>query len=344
MQKIEKKKGDQIPVSLLATNGEVPVGTSALEKRNTATMLPYWKSENCIQCNMCALVCPHAVIRPYLVKQGQKVAPDCVLVPALGVPGYSFCVQISPADCTGCSVCANVCPAKNKALEMRPASEIYESELKKYNQIKDVINPQTAFPISSIKGSQFKKPLFEFSGACAGCGETPYIKLLTSLFGENLVIANATGCSSIYGGSFPSCPYTTSEKGMGPAWANSLFEDNAEFGLGLYKAQKENRVQLTALVKNLVSNKALGSPLTKLLTEWLNQDKKDNTLALEITKKLEQEAQNNSVAKALLNLKSSFVDSYTWVIGGDGWAYDIGFGGLVSKRSQNFLSVGSAAF
>ena len=328
MQKIEKKKGNEIPVSMLATNGEVPVSTSALEKRNTATMLPYWKSENCIQCNMCALVCPHAVIRPYLVKQGKSVAPNCVLVPALGVPGYNFCVQISPADCTGCSVCANVCPAKNKALVMRPASEIYAEELKKYNEIKDVINPQTAFPLASIKGSQFKKPLFEFSGACAGCGETPYIKLLTNLFGENLVIANATGCSSIYSGSFPSCPFTTSEKGMGPAWSNSLFEDNAEFGLGMHKAQKENRKQLEILASAAIENKAVSPALAKLLKDWLNEDKKDNNLALEIAKKLEKEAEANVAAKNLLNFKGNLVDATTWIIGGDGWAYDIGFGGL----------------
>ena len=328
MQKIEQKKGNDIPVSMLNSNGEVPVGTSALEKRNTATNLPYWKSENCIQCNMCALVCPHAVIRPYLIKNEEKIAPDCVKVPALGVPGYSFCVQISPADCTGCSVCANVCPAKNKALEMRPASEIYANELKKYNQIKNVVNPQTSFPLASIKGSQFKKPLFEFSGACAGCGETPYIKLLTSLFGENIVIANATGCSSIYSGSFPSCPYTTSEKGMGPAWSNSLFEDNAEFGLGMHKAQKENRKQLESLVNAAIENKALSPALIKLFKEWQQQEKKDNNLAIEIVSRLNKEAETNMVAKNLLYFKGSLVDSTTWIIGGDGWAYDIGFGGL----------------
>ena len=326
MEPIKKLEGNNIPVSNLNPTGEIPTGTSKLEKRNIATEIPVWIPENCIQCGMCSIACPHAVIRPYLTKATDKV--NVKKVPALGVNGYNYTISCSPADCTGCSVCANVCPAKNKAIVMKNTNEVYAESAKQYNLIKDVVNPQTAFPLNSIKGSQFKAPLFEFSGACAGCGETPYIKLLTQLFGENLVIANATGCSSIYGGSFPVCPYTTDKNGMGPAWANSLFEDNAEFGLGIYKSRKNSREQLVSIIENLVTNKLTSEKLNKLLKTWLSQDKKENALALEIEKLSSIEAKTNSNLIPLLALSNSLVDSFTWIIGGDGWAYDIGFGGL----------------
>ncbi len=326
---IMKLNGNNIAVSRLNSNGEVPTATSKFEKRNIANMLPKWKPENCIQCGMCALACPHAVIRPYLTPKSDKNAgKDCEKLNALGIEGYNFTIQISPADCTGCSVCANVCPAKNKALEMVNAEEIYESEIKKYNSIKDVINPKTNFPINSIKGSQFNTPLFEFSGACAGCGETPYIKLLTQICGENMVIANATGCSSIYGGSFPTCPYTKNKNGMGPAWANSLFEDNAEFGLGIYKAHKNNRKQLEDIIDQIVTNKLASNKLITLLNTWQNMSKKENELCKEIEMLAKNEQKTNPNLTPLIALANHLIDTYTWIIGGDGWAYDIGFGGL----------------
>ncbi len=218
---IELKLGDKLPVSAFEPTGSQHTNTSRYEKRNIATMLPKWIAENCIQCNQCSLVCPHAVIRPYLVKSDSELAKEVGAIPALGVPGYSFKIQISPKDCTGCENCAKVCPAVKKALEMVKAEEILDKEDELYKKLENVQNPKTIFKKETIKGCQFEKPLFEFSGACAGCGETPYIKLLTQLFGEEMIVANATGCSSIYAGTAPTCPYAKTEKGFGPAWSNS---------------------------------------------------------------------------------------------------------------------------
>ncbi len=330
IHQIETLKGNDLPVSAMDPTGEVPTGTSKFEKRNIATSLPCWVSENCIQCNQCALVCPHACIRPHLVKSGSKESINTGAIPALGVPGYDFKIQISPADCTGCENCAHVCPAKNKALVMKNTDEIYEEENKKYNILKDIENPQTIFKKETIKGSQFEKPLFEFSGACAGCGETPYIKLLTQLYGKNLIIANATGCSSIYGGSSPTCPFAKDKDGHGPAWANSLFEDNAEFGLGIKKANDNNRKMLHGYVQNALNDTHVSVPLKKLLSQWLTENKKDEQLADNIREVLKKEIAVNpaDIIKNLYALSASFSDSTVWIIGGDGWAYDIGFGGL----------------
>ncbi|MBQ7466708.1 MAG: pyruvate:ferredoxin (flavodoxin) oxidoreductase [Clostridia bacterium] len=330
IHQIETLKGNDLPVSAMDPTGEVPTGTSKLEKRNVATSLPCWVSENCIQCNQCAFVCPHSCIRPHLVKSGSQESAKTGAIPALGVPGYDFKIQISPADCTGCENCAHVCPAKNKALVMKKAEEIFEDENKKYNILKDIPYVPTIFKKETIKGSQFEKPLFEFSGACAGCGETPYIKLLTQLYGKNLIIANATGCSSIYGGSSPTCPYTKDSSGHGPAWANSLFEDNAEFGLGIKKANDNNRKMLENYVQNALENNEVSSPLKNLLNTWLSADKKDDRLADQIREVLKKEIKinPNAIIKNLYSLGASFSDSTVWIIGGDGWAYDIGFGGL----------------
>lgn len=323
-------KGDTLKVSDMSPTGEVPTATSQFEKRNIATALPCWNSKNCIQCNMCSLVCPHACIRPYLVKSGSKESKAVKAVPALGVPGYDFKMQVSPMDCTGCGNCAHVCPAKDKAIEMVLPETIIDSENKNYNVLKDIENVQTIFKKETIKGSQFSRPLFEFSGACAGCGETPYIKLLTQLYGEKLIIANATGCSSIYGGSSPTCPYAKNKNGHGPAWANSLFEDNAEFGLGLKKSANKNREYLVSQVNVALADKSIPLSLRKELALWLEEPQKDDSLAEKIKamlSKLISETTNQTI-RNLYSVSASLFDSTVWIIGGDGWAYDIGFGGL----------------
>ncbi len=328
---IEMKLGDSLPVSAFDVTGASKTGTSAYEKRNIATMLPKWIAENCIQCNQCSLVCPHAVIRPYLVPSDSELAKAVGAKPALGIPGYSFKIQISPKDCTGCENCVHVCPAINKALEMVKAEDILDQEDKLYELLKDVENPKTIFKKETVKGSQFEKPLFEFSGACAGCGETPYIKLLTQLYGEEMIVANATGCSSIYSGTAPTCPYTKTKDGFGPAWSNSLFEDNAEFGLGMKKSVKSNRAHLTSIIKQGVENKVYDNAFTNKLNSWLSQETKDKALALEIKQEilnLYKQDKTNETTKAIYGLVSSLFETSVWIIGGDGWAYDIGYGGL----------------
>lgn len=323
-------KGDTLKVSDMSPTGEVPTGTSQFEKRNIATALPCWNSKNCIQCNMCSLVCPHACIRPYLVKSASKESKAVGAVPALGVAGYDFKMQVSPMDCTGCGNCAHVCPAKDKAIEMVLPETIFENENKNYNVLKDIENVKTIFKKETIKGSQFERPLFEFSGACAGCGETPYIKLLTQLYGNKLIIANATGCSSIYGGSSPTCPYTKNKNGHGPAWANSLFEDNAEFGLGLKKSANKNREYLVSQIEIALEDKTIPLELRKALASWLEMQTKDEVLAEKIKNmlsKLISQTTNQTIIN-LYSVSSSLFDSTVWIIGGDGWAYDIGFGGL----------------
>jgi pyruvate-ferredoxin/flavodoxin oxidoreductase len=328
---IEMKLGDSLPVSAFEVTGSSHTATSAYEKRNIATMLPKWIAENCIQCNQCSLVCPHAVIRPYLVPTDSELAKEVGAKPALGIPGYSFKIQISPKDCTGCENCVHVCPAINKALEMVKAEEILDKEDELYNKLKDVENPKTIFKKETVKGSQFEKPLFEFSGACAGCGETPYVKLLTQLYGEEMIVANATGCSSIYSGTAPTCPYTKTKDGFGPAWSNSLFEDNAEFGLGMRKSVKSNRAHLTTIIENAVANNVYDAAFTNKLKTWLSQETKDKALALEIKQdilNLYKADKTNETTKAIYGLVASLFETSVWIIGGDGWAYDIGYGGL----------------
>ena len=327
---ILKLSGNNLKVSDMNPTGEVPTGTTQYEKRNVATSLPCYIQENCIQCNQCSLVCPHGCIRPYLLKSGSKESKALNAKPAIGVPGYDFTIQISPMDCTGCGNCANVWPARNKALEMVLADNIIEQEKAKYELVKNIENTPTIFRKETIKGSQFEKPLFEFSGACAGCGETPYIKLLTQLYGKNLIIANATGCSSIYGGSSPTCPYTKNKDGYGPAWANSLFEDNAEFGLGLKKSADKNRESLMNEIEIAIKNKSVSTNLIKHLKEWLSQDRKEEKLAEKIRSLIYSEIKTNPNQSIinLYSLASSLFDSTVWIVGGDGWAYDIGFGGL----------------
>lgn len=339
-------EGDKLPVSLFNPTGEIKTSTSKNEKRNIATELPCWNSEKCIECNMCAAVCPHAVIRPYLLKSGSPLSKKLGGKPALGIPGYDFVMQISPRDCTGCGNCANICPAREKAITMKPANELLEIEDKKYDLVKDLENPKTPFAKSTIKGSQFEKPLFEYCSACAGCGEASYIKILTQLFGSQLQIANATGCSSIYGGSYPSCPYTTDSNGFGPAWANSLFEDNAEFGLGMHKAYLKRRETLSELLTSLLETN-IPAALKSQIKEWLTQKEKDRQLAEKIKSNLTKLAPTKLISQ-ILPLTSALFETSTWIIGGDGWAYDIGFGGLdhvlASNEDINILVLDSEVY
>lgn len=334
---ILKLRGDDLPVSAFTPNGEVPTGTCAYEKRSIAIEIPKWISDNCIQCNQCALVCPHACIRPYLVDSGSEISRKTGGIKALGVEGKDFVIQVSPDDCTGCENCFHVCPAIKKALMMTNKDDIHKDELKKYELLRNIDNPPTIFAPTTIKGSQFKRPLFEFSGACAGCGETPYIKLLTQLFGERLIIANATGCSSIYGGSNPTCPYTKTSTGKGPAWVNSLFEDNAEFGLGMYLAHKNNTKSLEGIMKN-----ALRLPLSpifkNLITLWLDEKNRTDELAKKIIEYAHQENKSPETAKFakdVIALTSCLTKKSFWLIGGDGWAYDIGFSGIDHTLASN---------
>lgn len=311
-EKMEKRLGNELKVSdvLDLKTGIFPGGLSKNEKRNTSKIVSKWKKENCIQCGMCSIVCPHAVIRPFLVKEE-------VGVPAMGAEGYYYLISVSESDCTGCGLCVEVCPGKNgeKALYLGPNEEAREEEY-----FETYENPQL-FPKFTIKGSQLIKPKFEFPGACAGCGETAYIKLLTQLFGNEIVIANATGCSSIYGGSAPSTPYSL-------PWANSLFEDNAEFAYGMHLSYENKRARIKEILKE--SEDAVSPPVLKLYKEL-----EENFNNHEITSKIKEELQNLEIPKELKEL-IDYVPSRTVVaIGGDGWAYDIGFGGLDHVLSTN---------
>ena len=302
---INKRLGDKIPVSELEdyAYGKFACGTSATEKRNISNIIPFWNKENCIQCGMCSLVCPHAVIRTITSEDKTKG------IPFAGKDNLRYIVEINEEDCTGCGLCANICPGKigNKALEMKETTKKNKKEENEY-KIENPLNKYT------IKGSQLEKPLFEFSGACAGCGETPYIKLLTQLVGEKLVIANATGCSSIYGGSVPSTPYLI-------PWANSLFEDNAEFAYGIYTSYQQKRKRIENLIIQTIDS--VDGEVKSLYEEWLNN--KEN---YDITKKVAKELKNKTIPKELSDLIDYVPARSVWAIGGDGWAYDIGFGGL----------------
>ena len=329
-------KGDALPLSAFSVKGEVKTSTSRLEKRNIATSLPAWIAENCIQCNQCALVCPHACLRPILLPENSPLIKEVGAVPALGIPGYYYKMQLSPMDCTGCGNCAHVCPALKKALEMQDKEKILDVQAALYYKLRNVDNPATMFSKFSVKGSQFERPLFEYSGACAGCGETPYIKLLTQLFGSTLMIANATGCSSIYGGSCPTCPYTTDKNGRGPSWSNSLFEDNAEFALGMHVANQENERHLEEKMKTLTNAQESVSALAET---WLAKENRTVELAQEIEREIvlnmKRKDSYGALYQEIYALRNYFVPQTVWAIGGDGWAYDIGFGGIDHVISTN---------
>ncbi len=328
------QNGNSLPVSAFkdAADGTFPQGTSKYEKRGIAVTVPVWNPETCIQCNQCSYVCPHAAIRPFLLTEEEaKNAPEGFETVDGTKPydDYQFRMQLSVLDCTGCGSCVQVCPTKVKSLTMEPIGDHFaESDNWDYA----ISLPRKANPMNktSVKGSQFEEPLFEFSGACAGCGETPYVKLVTQLVGDRMQISNATGCSSIYGGSAPSMPYTPNSEGYGPAWANSLFEDNAEHGLGMHLGVKQIRARVTAKIKELADMNipALAEPVQN----WLeSKDDADKTRQVsdELVAALEAyKGEADALVADILNLKDYLILRSTWIIGGDGWAYDIGYGGL----------------
>ncbi|MFC1670711.1 pyruvate:ferredoxin (flavodoxin) oxidoreductase [Spirochaetota bacterium] len=325
---------NELPVSAFKdrADGTFPPGTTAFEKRGIAIHVPTWQPENCIQCNQCSYVCPHAVIRPFLLDDKEaKNAPEGMhLIDAKGkgLEGLKYKIQISPLDCTGCSNCADVCPAKEKALIMTSLeSQMDEDKYWQYME-KNVTYKDNLIKNTTVKGSQFSQPLFEYSGACAGCGETPYIKLITQLYGDRMLIANATGCSSIYGGSAPSTPYCTDEKGCGPAWASSLFEDAAEYGYGMFIGVEKMRDRITLLASELLKGK-VSEELASSLKEWL-ESINDGERSKETAKKLIPllEKDKNDIAGEILKLKQYLIKKSVWSFGGDGWAYDIGYGGV----------------
>ena len=349
------QKGNDLPVSTFLgyEDGTFPCGTAAYEKRGTAVNVPEWIPDNCIQCNRCSFVCPHACIRPVLVTDEELAAApeNFVAVDAKGkeLKGLKFRMQVSVMDCTGCGNCADVCPAKEKALVMKPL-ESQEAEVAKWAyavDAKKVAPKGNLMNDKTVKGSQFKQPLVEFTGACGGCGETPYIKLVTQLFGDRMMIANATGCSSIWGGSAPSTPYTCNHEGKGPSWANSLFEDNAEYGLGMRLAVKQMRDKLEDDMKALIDVCGC-EDCAKVLNAWIDA-KEDSAASVEASKAvvelLEKANPEKEEAKALVesikSRKDYLVKRSQWILGGDGWAYDIGYGGvdhvLASGENVNVL-------
>ena len=328
-------KGDDLPVSafLGREDGTFMAGTTEFEKRGIAVNVPEWKVEHCIQCNQCAYVCPHACIRPFLLTEDElKNAPEGTTVQDTKgkFAAYKFRIQVSVLDCTGCGNCADNCPSPEKALVMEPL-ETQLGEVARWDYIsKNVTYKDKVVPKEqSVKNSQFAQPLFEFSGACAGCGETPYIKVITQLFGERMIISNATGCSSIYGGSAPSTPYRPNNiSGHGPAWANSLFEDNAEYGYGLMVGTAKLRERIALRMKDAIAG-SLNEELKAACQEWIenmNLAEGSEQASKKLIPLLENE--NSAFAAELLSLKQYFVKKSVWIIGGDGWAYDIGYGGL----------------
>ena len=332
---ITRLEGNDLPVSAFNPRGIVPTNTTKFEKRGVATTLPCWQSDKCIQCNQCAFVCPHAAIRPHLVREEDlKNAPDTLkTVNALAEKELKYVMQVSSKDCTGCGVCASICPAREKALIMKDASDIMEKENQNYEFINSIPNqPSGTFKPNTVKGSQYKMPYFEFSGACAGCGETPYLKVVSQMFGDRMIIANATGCSSIYGGSSPTCPYVKDKNGHGIAWANSLFEDNAEFGYGIkigHKLQQE--ILRTNL--NKIYDENYSENLNNNIEEYLacNEVSRQRELAELITDELKEIKVSDdiqAIKDSVIDSKNNFSNQSIWIVGGDGWAYDIGYGGL----------------
>ena len=348
-------KGYDLPVSAFEgyEDGTMVNGTAAYEKRGIANFVPEWKPDNCIQCNQCSFACPHAVIRPFLMDEEEvENAPEGTetLDPlGQGLDGLKYRLQISTLDCTGCGVCVNVCPAPEKALEMEPIKKaIDDGQVQKAEYMFDKVTyKDDKLDITNVKGSQFAKPLFEFSGACAGCGETPYVKLVTQLFGDRMTIANATGCSSIYGGSYPSTPFTTDDEGRGPAWANSLFEDNAEFGFGMRIASETIRDRIEDIM--VATMDEVEPKLQDLYKKWMkNRSSGAETRVLKSPLVDALKDTSSKKAQEILEVKDHIAKQSNWMIGGDGWAYDIGYGGLdhviASNEDINILVVDTQVY
>ena len=352
MKPILHQQGDNIPVSAMSYDGSMPTATSKFEKRGIAPSVPKWDASKCIQCNQCVMACPHAAIRSKLIEPANLAGAPATFETVDAKPpvkkelGLKFRMQVFIEDCTGCGVCVETCPVKDKAIVM---THIAEERAANQDQNLDFFlslpdNVMGGVNASTVKGSQFLMPYFEFSGACAGCGETPYVKLVSQLFGNRMVVANATGCSSIYGGSFPSLPYCKDKQGRGPAWANSLFEDNAEYGFGMRLAVDTNRKQLWNNIKRIqelgVCCDAMKAALDYATANWestddaaiANQAKLAELLPVAVEK---SEGEKREIYAKMLELKDYFVDKSVWILGGDGWAYDIGFGGLDHVVAQN---------
>lgn len=352
------QKGTTLPVSCFAgeldgsykacaADGTYPTATTKYEKRGVAINVPEWIKENCIQCNQCAFVCPHAVIRPVLAtEEDMKNAPvgfEGVQAKGPGMDNYQYRIQISVMDCTGCGNCVDVCPAKEKALVMKPLAQQRETQVANQQFSEKIPYHSNVMKKETVKGSQFQQALFEYSGACPGCGETPYIKVITQLFGDRMVIGNATGCSSIYGGSAPSCPYAVNEKGYGPAWANSLFEDNAEFGYGMNMAFSQRRDYLVGKMQQAIETE-ISAELKEAMRAWLdamNDAEKSRQVGDTLRELLKAQSNGNKLLGEILSMQDLFTKKSVWVFGGDGWAYDIGYGGvdhvLASGEDVNIL-------
>lgn len=338
------QEGNSLPVSAFTPDGVVPTGTTQYEKRGAAIKVPHWNIKNCIQCNQCSLVCPHATIRPVLAKPEDLANAPATFETkdAIGkeLAGFQYRMQVSPLDCLGCGNCADICPAKEKALTMVPLDEEVAAQSANWNFAQSLPRPDVKINPNTVKNSQFMQPLFEFSGACAGCGETPYIKLITQLFGDRMIIANATGCSSIYGGSSPTCPYTKNEKGHGPAWANSLFEDNAEFGYGM-RVAAEQREALLAQKMDEIMEAGCADEL-KAAFEFWKENRKNGEASKEAAEKIKAllpeaikaDSKNAEALQVIADNADQLVKKSIWCFGGDGWAYDIGYGGLDHVLAQ----------
>ena len=335
---INKQEGNSLPVSTFTedVNGIIPSGTAAYEKRGVATNVPVWNPEKCIQCNQCSFVCPHAAIRPILVAKDELASKPAGFdtVPAKGaqLKDYEFRIQVSPYDCLGCGVCTNVCPSNPTSLVMKPIADSLD-QAENWDYAAEKSAQKRVVPADNVKNSQFGCPYFEFSGACAGCGETPYAKLVSQLFGNDMIIANATGCSSIWGASYPAAPYTKDAEGKGPAWGNSLFEDNAEFGLGIAEANLQLRKKVKDSVEQL-AGMDVSAELKELCQQYLDtflERESNYPVAQELIKALESASLSGdaaALASEILDRKDYVAKRSLWIFGGDGWAYDIGYGGL----------------
>lgn len=335
---INAQEGDKLPVSIFSgrEDGTVPLGTSAYEKRGIAVDVPVWNIDNCIQCNQCSLVCPHAAIRPFIANEEEtKNAPEGFKLKKAvgkGFENLNYRVQVDVLDCTGCGVCAETCPAKVKALKMEPA-ETQKQEMDNWYYGLSLSKKENNTNINTVKGSQFEKPLIEFSGACAGCGETPYAKVITQLYGDRMYLASATGCLQAWGAAAPCVPYTTNSDGHGPAWSNSLFENNAEFSLGMCLAVKQQRESLKSKLEKIfdLTEDKLVKAAIKEWSDNYNNGKTSKLLSGKLISSLENlkiDGELKELVDEVLNNREHLVKKSMWMYGGDGWAYDIGFGGL----------------